>query len=107
MIFAAARDVARALGIELRLPKLEASPPPEVGAPGCDWPWRSTYVTHTGRVQPCCMIMGGDRAVLGNLTETSFGDIWHGAAYRAFRAALLSPTPPDVCRGCAMYRGVF
>jgi radical SAM protein with 4Fe4S-binding SPASM domain len=106
-VFAEARQVAAALGVELRLPKLEETPPRAEGAPGCDWPWRSTYVTHTGRVQPCCMLMGGDRAVLGNLMETSFGEIWHGTPYRAFRAALLSTTPPDVCRGCAMYRGVF
>jgi radical SAM protein with 4Fe4S-binding SPASM domain len=106
-VFAAAREVAEALGVELRLPRLEAPPAPAAGAPGCDWPWRAAYVTHTGGVQPCCMLMGGDRAVLGNLAEASFADIWHGAAYRDFRAALLSSTPPDVCRGCAMYRGVF
>jgi hypothetical protein len=51
--------------------------------------------------------MGGDRAVLGDLAHASFADIWRGPAYRAFRAALLSANPPDVCRGCAMYRGVF
>jgi hypothetical protein len=53
------------------------------------------------------MVMGADRAVLGDLAETSFADIWHGAAYRDFRAALLTRTPPEVCRGCSMYRGIF
>jgi hypothetical protein len=53
------------------------------------------------------MLMGGDRAVLGDLSRASFADIWHGAAYRDFRAALHTSSPPDVCRGCAMYRGVF
>jgi len=37
----------------------------------------------------------------------SFPEIWDGTAYREFRAALLTPAPPDVCRGCAMYRRVF
>jgi radical SAM protein with 4Fe4S-binding SPASM domain len=106
-VFDEARRVAAELGVDLRLPRLEETPPPAPGAPGCDWPWRSAYVTRTGELQPCCMLMGGDRAILGDLRETTFAEAWHGAAYRDFRAALLTRTPPDVCRGCAMYRGVF
>jgi radical SAM protein with 4Fe4S-binding SPASM domain len=106
-IFDEARALAATLGVDLRLPRLEERPAPAPGAPGCDWPWRSAYVTHVGAVQPCCMLMGGDRAVLGTLSERSFDEIWSGSAYRDFRAQLLSRTPPDVCRGCAMYRGVF
>jgi radical SAM protein with 4Fe4S-binding SPASM domain len=106
-VFAAAREDAERVGVDLRLPRLEDASPPAAGAPGCDWPWSSAYVTHTGRVQPCCMLMGGDRAVLGDLAERSFADIWHGDAYRDFRSALLSRRPPEVCRGCSMYRGVF
>jgi radical SAM protein with 4Fe4S-binding SPASM domain len=105
-LFDEARRVARDAGVDLRLPRHEAAPAPTKGR-GCDWPWRSAYVTHTGRVQPCCMLMGGDRAVLGELSHTSFTEIWQGSAYREFRAALESGAPPDVCRGCAMYRGVF
>lgn len=106
-IFEDARRVATEAGVELRLPRLEAAPAPAADAPGCDWPWRSAYVTHTGRVQPCCMLMGGDRAVLGDLAHERFEAIWNGAPYRAFRAALHTASPPEVCRGCAMYRGVF
>jgi radical SAM protein with 4Fe4S-binding SPASM domain len=103
----AARDAA-ALGVTLRLPHLEepAGRRP-AGTPGCDWPWRSAYVRHDGRVQPCCMLMGGDRAILGDATRDGLAAVWRGEAYEAFRAALTSPTPPDVCAGCAMYRGVF
>jgi radical SAM protein with 4Fe4S-binding SPASM domain len=104
--FAEARRRASALGIDLRLPALEAHSP-EPGAPGCDWPWRSAYVRYDGRVQPCCMLMGGDRAILGDVGQTPFDTIWRGAGYDAFRAALMTPNPPDVCRGCSMYRGVF
>jgi MoaA/NifB/PqqE/SkfB family radical SAM enzyme len=106
-IFAKAREIAHAEGVELRLPSVDEAPGRAAGAPGCDWPWRSAYVTHTGHVQPCCMLMGADRGMLGTLAGTPFADIWHGDAYRAFRAALLTSTPPDVCRGCAMYRGLF
>jgi len=104
--FAEARALAGELGVALRLPDLD-EPPRQVGAPGCDWPWRSAYVRHDGRVQPCCMLMGGDRAILGDLHESSFAEIWQSPAYEAFRAALMTDKPPDVCRGCSMYRGVF
>ncbi len=106
--FAEAARTATALGVTLRLPHLEERPAPRAaGAPGCDWPWRSAYVRHDGRVQPCCMLMGGDRAILGDTTRGGLAAVWRGDAYEAFRAALTSPTPPDVCAGCAMYRGVF
>lgn len=106
--FADARTAAAATGVTLRLPSLEEAPearPP--GTPGCDWPWRSAYVRHDGKVQPCCMLMGGDRAILGNARADGFAAVWQGAAYEAFRAALTTSAPPAVCRGCSMYRGVF
>jgi radical SAM protein with 4Fe4S-binding SPASM domain len=107
-IFDEARALAERLGVSLRLPTLaQRAKPRRPGSPGCDWPWRSTYVTHDGTVQPCCMVMGSDRATLGNLKAQSFQDIWQGPAYRAFRAALLTDDPPEVCRGCSFYRGTF
>jgi radical SAM protein with 4Fe4S-binding SPASM domain len=106
--FEQAREVAAHLGVALRLPALAEPPTPRVvGTPGCDWPWRSAYVTHRGQVQPCCMLMGEDRAVLGDLGAADFDGIWRSDPYMAFRAALRTADPPDVCRGCSMYRGVF
>ena len=66
----------RQIIVELRLPRAEARPPRHGDTPGCEWPWHSAYVTRTGRVQPCCMLMGGDRAVLGDLAHASFDEIW-------------------------------
>ena len=106
-LFDEARAVATALGVSLRLPDLEAEPRRPAGGPGCDWPWRSAYVRQDGGVQPCCMLMGGDRAILGDLATASFPAIWRGADYEAFRATLGTGSPPDVCRGCSQYRGVF
>jgi radical SAM protein with 4Fe4S-binding SPASM domain len=105
-VFAEARALAETLGVRLRLPHLDAENAPPAGR-GCDWPWHSAYVRHDGKVQPCCMLMGGNRGVLGDLGAGSFPAIWRGERYEAFRAALETPTPPDVCRGCSMYRGVF
>jgi radical SAM protein with 4Fe4S-binding SPASM domain len=106
--FAEAERVAAGLGVSLRLPRLAADPGRRaVGTRGCEWPWRSAYVRHDGGVQPCCMLMGSDRGVLGDAGREGFADVWRGDAYRAFREALASATPPDVCAGCSMYRGVF
>jgi radical SAM protein with 4Fe4S-binding SPASM domain len=108
--FADARALAQELGVDLRLPELTpADPEPAPGRPGCDWPWRSAYVTHRGEIQPCCMVMGSDRATLGRLEEgAGFAETWNGEGYREFRRRLSEPgDPPAVCQGCSFYRGVF
>jgi radical SAM protein with 4Fe4S-binding SPASM domain len=109
-LFAEARALAGELGVELRLPRLEEPAPRARAAdePGCHWPFESAYVTHDGQVQPCCMVMGSDRSVLGDVNTTPFGTIWHGSDYTQFRAGLMGDAePPKVCRGCSHYRGIF
>jgi radical SAM protein with 4Fe4S-binding SPASM domain len=109
-LFAEARERAVQLGVDLRLPRLHEPPQPprKPGQPGCHWPFESAYVTHDGKVQPCCMVMGADRAVLGRLEDANFATIWRGPQYRAFRKGLLgNNTPPEVCEGCSLYRRVF
>jgi radical SAM protein with 4Fe4S-binding SPASM domain len=105
-LFAEARRLGESLGVRVRVPELETSDEPPLPEVGCDWPWRSAYVRWDGRIQPCCMLMGGDRAVLGDLRD-GFAAVWTGEPYVAFRRALLEHRPPAVCRGCAWYRGVF
>jgi radical SAM protein with 4Fe4S-binding SPASM domain len=112
--FAAARAAATEYGVVLRLPNLDPPAGPatrperrDAGHPGCTWPWDAAYVTSAGRVQPCCMVMGDDRVSLGSLAEQSFTEIWNGPAYQEFRRALHGARPPDVCEGCALYRGTF
>jgi hypothetical protein len=53
------------------------------------------------------MIMGADRATLGDVGREAFADVWTGAAYEGFREALMGDEPPDVCRGCSVHRRVF
>jgi radical SAM protein with 4Fe4S-binding SPASM domain len=106
--FEAARREAAELGVELRLPKPEEPPARRApGTPGCDWPWRAAYVTRDGVLQPCCMVMGSDRADLGTLGDAPFDKAWHSEPYEQFRQQLLGDEPPDVCRGCSLYHGVF
>ena len=109
-VFALTSELADQLGVELRLPRLEAPPARrlEPGAPACHWPFESAYVTHDAKVQPCCMVMGADRAVLGSLAEDGFATVWHNERYAEFRAALLGDAePPAVCAGCSLYRRLF
>lgn len=108
VVFAEACAVADALGVDLHLPHLEEREDRRrPGEPGCDWPWRATYVNHDGGVQPCCMVMGAERATLGHVLDDGFRNVWWGEASRSFRTALHTDEPPSVCRGCAMYRGLF
>jgi radical SAM protein with 4Fe4S-binding SPASM domain len=111
--FAAAGELATALGVDLRLPEMVAVPVPEVPVAvtpkdaRCSWPWDGAYVTHDGTVQPCCMVMGSDRVELGNAAAASFPVVWRGRAYERFRDGLTSGQAHEVCQGCSMYRGVF
>jgi len=108
LLFAEAERAAAGLGVRLRLPRLaDPARAREPGQPGCGWPFDSAYVTHDGKVQPCCAVMGADRAVLGDVKAEGFEHVWRNDAYRDFRAGLLGDEPPAVCRGCSMYRHVF
>jgi len=107
-LFAEAERRAAAAGVRLRLPRLEDPGRARArGEPGCGWPFDSAYVTHDGKVQPCCAVMGADRAVLGDARAEGFETVWNGGAYRDFRVRLLGDDPPDVCAGCSLYRHVF
>jgi len=114
-----AAQLARELHLEVRLPEVDpevdpyvdeesSSEPRDLSLLPCDWPWRSSYVNHDGRVQPCCMLMGDDRGTMGDSGAAGgFEAVWHGETYAEFRRRLLSPHPPEVCQGCAHYRRRF
>jgi radical SAM protein with 4Fe4S-binding SPASM domain len=107
--FTEARAVAKELGVDLRLPRTKPRPHPP-GTPGpqrCDWPWRGAYVSYQGLAMPCCMVATPDRIQFGNMAEQGVEAVWNGGAYEAFREALSSDRPPEVCRSCAIYSGTF
>ncbi len=107
--FTEARAAARALGVDLRLPRTRPRlhPPGTPGPARCDWPWRGAYVSYQGLAMPCCMVATPDRIQLGDMAAHSVRAIWDGAAYQEFRARLSSDNPPDVCRSCSIYCGTF
>jgi radical SAM protein with 4Fe4S-binding SPASM domain len=108
-VFDEARAEARRLNIELRLPNLEPRHhAPEVpGRERCDWPWRGSYISYDGKAMPCCMVATPDRINFGDMAREGVAAVWNNAAYREFRERLSSPTPPEVCRSCAVYSGTF
>ncbi len=73
---------------------------------GCRRPWTLMYITANGNVLPCCIspFTGTpyDSLIVGNVFRDRLADIWRGARYRAWRAAMWSDTPPEACRGCGL-----
>ena len=64
------------------------------------------YFTANGRALPCCIApfsaRGYDSYTLGDATQQTLRAMWNSDAYRDFRAALLSETPPVPCRNCGL-----
>jgi len=108
-VFDAARELARELGITLRLPRIKAHvhPPGTPGRQRCDWPFKGGYISYQGLAMPCCMIATPDRLNFGSVAERGVEAIWNSEAFHAFRAQLDSDTPPEICRSCAVYSGTF
>ncbi len=109
---AAAQELGRALGVAI-----DASGATEPGVSlkrgegEAPWsarrrPWSLMYFTAHGRALPCCIApfsaRGYETYTLGDATQASLRDIWNGAAYGDFRAALLSDTPPKPCQNCGL-----
>lgn len=73
---------------------------------GCQRPWTLSYVTANGNVFPCCIAPCTAEdytgAILGNVLEEPFDDIWNGERYQAFRRKFESDTPNDPCVGCGL-----
>jgi radical SAM protein with 4Fe4S-binding SPASM domain len=107
--FGEARRVAEQLGIELRLPstRLRLHAPGTPGRQRCDWPWQGAYFSYQGYAMPCCMVSTPDRINFGNIAALPARELWNGAGYQAFREQLSSEQPPEVCRSCSVYKGVF
>jgi radical SAM protein with 4Fe4S-binding SPASM domain len=107
--FAEARAVAQELSVVLRLPRMTPREPMPgtQGRRRCDWPWRGAYLTYEGHAIPCCVVATPDRVHLGNMVERGVAAVWNDEHYQRFREQLDSDDPPEVCRSCAVYKGIF
>jgi radical SAM protein with 4Fe4S-binding SPASM domain len=88
---------------ELAVRKFHTKSETEVGESRvCNAPWDAPFVDKDGRVLPCCY--ADPTAVMGDLREASFDDIWNGSTYRQFRDDLVKGgrSLPQICANCTI-----
>ncbi len=111
--FEEATATARALGLTFSASGAVAEPGMSLkrGDDGSPWsmcrrPWTVMYITANGRALPCCIApfsqRGYEHYTLGDASQQTLREIWNGAAYRSFRAGLLSDHPPAACASCGL-----
>lgn len=98
------RDRAIALGEELGITvgfsSLTKKARPHLN---CLQPWEYVQISAEGDVLPCCAIVGSDKAaVMGNLHQQSFAEIWRGEPFRHFRETAVRGTN-ELCNHCPYY----
>ncbi len=67
----------------------------------CTFLWYAVYVLWDGTIVPCCVDWWGEYS-LGNITEVTLLDAWHGKKAQRLRALIGTRQYRDVplCRGC-------
>jgi radical SAM protein with 4Fe4S-binding SPASM domain len=95
----------RASGATSPLESLRATDAPRPCS-RCRRPWNTIYVTAHGKVLPCCIAPFAHQdfpsLVLGDLTERSLEEVWHGDRYQDFRKRHQSDEPHPCCRMCGV-----
>jgi radical SAM protein with 4Fe4S-binding SPASM domain len=67
----------------------------------CVIPWEIPFIDREGRVFPCCNASNDAAAVMGDLKQESWDEIWNGNRFRTFRQRLLDGAPtPAICQAC-------
>lgn len=62
--------------------------------------WQSCVITWDGQVIPCCFDKDANHS-MGNVSVSSFEDIWHSMPYQNFRNALLNGRSEiEICKNC-------
>jgi radical SAM protein with 4Fe4S-binding SPASM domain len=62
--------------------------------------WHSCVITWDGKVVPCCFDKDAHYR-LGDVSEQTFTELWHGDAYRDFRQSLIrSRSEIEMCKNC-------
>jgi len=68
----------------------------------CYEPWRTMLVGTDGMATLCCR----SGVVTGNVRQTGIAGVWNGETYQAYRGAVNSPAPPEICRLCPVKLGI-
>ena len=63
--------------------------------------WHSCVMTWDGDIVPCCFDKDA-KYIMGNLSSSSFKDIWFGEPYQMFREQLFKKRAEiDICKNCS------
>ncbi len=66
----------------------------------CYSPWQTIPIDVNGNITLCdCQ----PELVLGNLFQDSFSSIWNGETLKNYRAEMLGPNPPEICKICPRF----
>jgi radical SAM protein with 4Fe4S-binding SPASM domain len=69
----------------------------------CGQPWMYIFVRANGNVQPCCAVFGSEKvAVMGNIFDEDFTNIWKGDRFREFRKSMILGKN-SLCQVCPYY----
>jgi MoaA/NifB/PqqE/SkfB family radical SAM enzyme len=69
------------------------------GVTGCMNPWFKTFVAWDGTVALCSRLFAPPSLAMGDLTRSTFDEIWNGPRYRAARSAMAAGGVPfEECR---------
>jgi radical SAM protein with 4Fe4S-binding SPASM domain len=105
-IFQKTLERAHQLGVLVKIELFDKLPVQQ-----CDFPWKRNFVTYDGYVHPCCYTtQTGDRRAqnrrsFGNLSESSFEEIWNSDVYSTFRRKMQKGVLPHACEHCPKYFG--
>jgi radical SAM protein with 4Fe4S-binding SPASM domain len=96
------RILGRTVGTDVFFELRREKTPPRTGV-RCLQPWHYAFLRANGDVAPCCAVFGSEKAaVMGNLLQEDFHDVWHGERFREFRRTSASGTN-KLCRICPYY----
>ena len=94
--------LGRSLGLKMLCFFQRATSPP-AAIPRCTQPWEYVFLRANGDVAPCCAVFGSEKgAIMGNILQQEFQDVWRGQRFREFRrTSALGGNA--LCRICPYY----
>ncbi len=75
-------------------PRTRPCGPPPVK---CWFLWKRCYITHDGRVVPCCLAGIPD---FGSMMTNGFDAVWNGETYQTYRRHVFTSEPHGPCKTC-------
>jgi radical SAM protein with 4Fe4S-binding SPASM domain len=95
-------EMATGLGLEISCAFRRAELPPKAMI-RCIQPWEYVFIHSNGDIAPCCALFGSEKgAVMGNILQEDFSEIWRGDRFCEFRRTSALGAN-SLCRICPYY----